>query len=205
MSKKRLNAKELVIVTKGTAGKNLVKIVVLIATVHVVVKVVGKVIDKMNQVDKASEEDENILRYSVIFNGRNIKVEDEIFKGAIINNICGGFKLDLGSARIEEDVDIHCKNLMSGFTLIVPEKVNVNITGKSIMSGVASNVPKLDAETAPTIHIYADNLMSGMEVKVKNPCCNEGCSKYCDQEIAEESAEEITEEFVEEISEESAE
>jgi len=188
MSKKRLDTKELVAVTKKSAGKKLVKIAVFLTTVHVVVKVVSEVVNKMNQVDKASEEDGDILKYSVIFAGRNIKIDDEPFKGAVINNICAGIKLDLSSARIEEDVDIHCKNLMSGISIIVPKKVNVDITGKSIFSSVTNSVPKVDVEIAPTIHIYVDNIMSGMEVNVKKGCGVEG-SKYCEKEEENEEKE----------------
>jgi len=168
MSKKMLETKDLVPVKKGTAGKKTVKFVAFIIVVNVVVNVIGKLVNKMNENDMDSEKDGDILKYSVVFDGRNIKIENEPFKGAMIKSVFGGIKLDLGSAIIDEDVDIHCKNLMSGMSIIIPENIKVDITGKFIMSGVTNNVPNVSDVTAPTIHFYTDNIMSGMKINVKD-------------------------------------
>ncbi len=167
MSRKVHETKELVKVKKRSGGKKLFKFITFAFTVSAIANAVSKLADMINIVNNDSEKNGDILKYSMIFNGRNIKIENKPFKGAIINNICSGIKLDLGSSIIEKDVNIHCKSLMSGISIIVPEKVKVVVSGKSIMSGVANNVPKYEDATAPTIHIYADHVMSGIEVKIK--------------------------------------
>ena len=106
MSNKVSETKIMVTVKKRTAGKKIVKFVAFVITVNVVGNIIGKLISKMNKNDKDSEKVGDILKYSVVFSGRNIKIENEPFKGAVIKNIFGGIKLDLGSAIIEEDVDI---------------------------------------------------------------------------------------------------
>lgn len=167
--KKMLETKELVTVKKKSAGKKIVKVVAFIIVGQIVVKAVSKYVNKINGADSGSKEDGDILKYSVVFSGRNIKVENEPFKGAIITNIFGGIKLDISGAIVIEDVDIHCKNLMGGIEIIVPENVKVNISGKSKWSGCSSHVSAIVDETAPMIHIYTDNFMSGLDVKAKNP------------------------------------
>lgn len=170
MSKKVLETNIMVTVKKGTAGKKIVKFVAFVIAVNVVGNAIGKLINKMNMNDKDSEKVGDVLKYSVVFNGRNIKIENEPFKGAVINNVFGGIKLDLGSAIIEEDVDIYCKNLMSGMSIIIPENIKVDFSGKTFMSGITNNVPEVNEVTAPTIHFYTDNILSGMEIKVKEIC-----------------------------------
>ena len=177
MSKNVMETTKLVIVKKSTAGKKIVKFVAFVIAVNVVGNVIGKLINKLNKQDKDSEKEGDILKYSAVFNGRNIKIENEPFKGAVIKNVFGGIKLDLGSAIIEEDVDIYCKNIMGGMSIIIPENIKIDFSGKTFMSGITNNVPEVDEVTAPTIHFYTDNILSGMEIKVNDSCSDAKESK----------------------------
>ncbi len=167
MAKKVLETKEKVRVKKRR-GSKLIKFIFTYAVVRTTIKIAGILVDKYNEGGYVSQ-DGDILKYSVAFNGRNVKIENETFKGAVINTICSGMKMDLGNADIEDDVDIYCKNLMGGISIIVPENVKVDITAKSVFGSVANNVPYVENETAPIIHIHADNIMAGIEVKGKEP------------------------------------
>ncbi len=165
MAKKVLATKEYIRVKKGK-GKRLIKFIFAYTAVRASVKVAGIVIDKYNEGSYVTQKSD-VLNYSMAFNGRNVKIENEPFNGAMINTICSGLKLDLGNAIIEDDVNIYCKNTMSGINIIVPENVKVDISSKSVLSGVVNNVVNIDDESAPVIHIHAENFMSGIDVKVK--------------------------------------
>ena len=73
----------------------------------------------------------------------------------------------MSNAIIEDDVNIFCKSTLSGISLIVPENVKVDITSDSKFSAVANNVPGINDDTVPTIYIHSENLLSGIDVKVK--------------------------------------
>jgi hypothetical protein len=46
-----------------------------------------------------------------------------------------------------------------------PKYVNIDISGKTFKDGVNKIVPKAEAND-PIIHIYANNVMSGLEIKL---------------------------------------
>ncbi len=165
MAKKIVGTKELVRYKKRRGGK-LIKFIFAYAAVRTTVKVAVKLIDKYNE-DGENTEEGDVLNYAIAFNGRDVKIENRPFNGATINTVCSGLKLDLGDAIIDDDVNIYCKSTMSGITIIVPENVKVDVSARSKFSGLANHVPNVDDETAPTIHIHADNFMSGIDVKVK--------------------------------------
>ncbi len=177
MAKKVVGKRELVKVKKRKSRK-LVKFIFAYAAVRTTVKVAGKMIEKYNEDNNITGSSDE-LNYSIAFNGRSVKIEDEPFNGAIINSICGGIKLDLSNAIIEDDVNIYCKNTMSGISILVPENVKVDISSKSLLSAVNNSVRSTDDDTVPTIHIHADNFMSGIDVKVK-PASNVKAYDYKD-------------------------
>ena len=167
MAKKTVDTKGYVkMKSKKRRKRKLVKFIFAYSAVRATVKVAGRLIDRYNEEDEVVEAGD-VVNYSLAFKGRNIKVENEPFNGAIVNAICSGLKLDLSNAIIEDDVNIYCKNTMSGISIIVPENVKVEVSSKTKFSGVANNVPVIDDDAAPTIHIHVDNYMSGVDVKVK--------------------------------------
>ncbi|WFR59703.1 hypothetical protein QA584_11625 [Anaerocolumna sp. AGMB13025] len=167
MAKKVVGTKGYVKVKKRKK-RRLVKYVVAYAAIRTGVKAAEKLIDKYNSVPEISEDSE-VLNYSLAFNGRNVKIENEPFNGAKINTICSGLKLDLSNAIIEEDVNIICKSKMSGISIVVPDNVKVDISSDSKLSAVANNVSAINDDTAPTIHIHTENIMTGIDVKAKHP------------------------------------
>lgn len=163
--------KEVVINNSKPVKKGFVRKIFKLVIFFIALKSIGKVIIKLfNKVNQKNgiKKNGDRLDLKLICDGRNIKIENEPFKGADILNAFSGLKLDLSNALIEEDVDINCKNLMSGISITVPENVKVELTPKSILSGAVNYVPMVENLTAPTIHIYVDSFMSGFDVKVKN-------------------------------------
>ncbi len=167
MAKKTVDTKKNVKTkSKKRRKRKLVKFIFAYSAVRATIKVAGRLVDRYNEEDDVVEAG-NVVNYSLAFKGRNIKVENEPFNGAIVNTICSGLKLDLSNAIIEDDVNIYCKNTMSGISIIVPENVKVEVSSKTKFSGVANNVPVIDDDAAPIVHIHVDNYMSGVDVKVK--------------------------------------
>jgi predicted membrane protein len=165
MAKKEVSTKGYVKVKKRKK-RRLIKYFIAYAAIRTTVKTAGKLIDKYNEGPEIAE-DSDVVNYSVAFKGREVKLDHELFSGATINTVFSGLKLDLSNAIIEEDVDIFCKSTLSGISIIVPENVKVDITTNSKLSAVANNVPGINDDTVPTIHIHSENLLTGIDVKVK--------------------------------------
>lgn len=165
MAKKAVPKKGYVKVKKRKK-RRLIKYLVAYAAIRTTVKSAGKLIDKYNEETDISE-DSDVLNYSSAFKGKEVKVDSELFNGAMIHTLCSGLRLDLSNAIIEDDVNIFVKSTLSGISIVVPENVNVDVSSNSKLSAVANNVLNSNDDTAPTIHIHAENIMSGIDVKVK--------------------------------------
>ena len=85
--------------------------------------------------------------------------------------IKGGADLDLREAVIDQpEVQILAVTLMGGIDVIVPEDVDVEVTGFAIMGGNSS--PKEAGPGhpgAPLVHVRAFSLMGGVDVKRRGP------------------------------------
>lgn len=163
MAKKVSLSKDVTVVKKSKV-KKLFKLFLFFAILHGIIKKVGKITLTFKHDDVNSND--VLQKCYAIFNGKSLKVDNEIFNGADIKGFCGGVLLDLSNSIIQEDISIHCKNIMSGTSIIVPQNVKVEISEESKWSGTSNQVPVIDNLEAPTIHIYVNNLMSGLEVKV---------------------------------------
>lgn len=170
MAKKGMVTKEHVKYKKHKK-RRLVKYLAAYAAIRTGVKTAGKLIDKYNEGPEIMG-DSDVLNYSIAFNGRDVKLDNEPFNGATINTICGGLKLDLSNAVIEDDVNIFCKSTLGGVSIVVPENVKVDISSNSKLSAVTNNVPGNNDDTVPTIHIHTENLLSGIDVKAKKEMKN---------------------------------
>jgi predicted membrane protein len=145
--------------------RRLFKFLIFIIALQSIGKAIVKLLNKLNN-NRETDKDNDKKVYKLLCEGRDIKIENETFKGADIANAFSGLKLDLSKAVIENDVVINCKNFMSGVSIIVPENVKVELTPKSILSGVVNYVPMVSDQIVPTIQINVDSIMSGFEVKV---------------------------------------
>ncbi|MFU0828372.1 MAG: hypothetical protein ACFWTJ_12755 [Lachnoclostridium sp.] len=165
MAKKAV-AKKGYVKVKKRKKRRLIKYLIAYAAIRTTVKTAGKLIDKYNE-GTDSPIDSDVLNCSVAFNGREVVVDNEPFTGATIQTVCSGLKLDLSNAIIEDDVNIFVKSIISGISIIVPENVKVDISSKSRFSSVSNNVTDIDDDTAPTIYIHTENILTGIDVKVK--------------------------------------
>lgn len=163
MSKRLPETKHLVVPNSTGCGKYVFGTVLAGAAVGVIVKSVYELKKKSKDTDFENEED--IVKCTSACKEKNIKIDNKVFKGAVLRNTCSGIRLDLSNSIIKEDVKIYLKNLMSGVSILVPKHVNIDISGKTFMGGVNNIVPKAETND-PIIHIYANNVMSGLEIKL---------------------------------------
>ena len=83
--------------------------------------------------------------------------------------IMGGAKLDLRTAELEDlDSTITVVAVMGGAEIIVPEGVDVDLSGFAFMGGKDFRPGKtVPPPSAPCVHIRAYALMGGVEVKTR--------------------------------------
>ena len=81
--------------------------------------------------------------------------------------VMGGAHLDLRAAEIEgPDASISCVALMGGIDIIVPEGVEVEVSGFGLLGGVADEVARGPSiPGAPIVHIRAFALMGGVAIR----------------------------------------
>lgn len=110
--------------------------------------------------------DDGFCACSAILNGRNIRFDNEVFRGAMLSSLMGGIEIDLRNAVVQEDVTIEAKVLMGGIEIYVPRYVRVKVTGTIIMGGVDNKwVMPYDVDPhMPTLSIHVTGAMGGVDI-----------------------------------------
>jgi len=82
--------------------------------------------------------------------------------------LMGGVELDLREAQFSEpEVTIHAYTLMGGIEIIVPEDVDVDVSGIAFMGGFDHNASGPGVPGAPQVRVIGFALMGGVDVKRK--------------------------------------
>src|SRR5215831_20132180 len=82
--------------------------------------------------------------------------------------LMGGVELDLREAQFSEpEVTIHAYTLMGGIEIIVPEDVDVDVSGIAFMGGFDHNANGPGVPGAPQVRVLGFALMGGVEVRRK--------------------------------------
>ena len=110
-------------------------------------------------------EDGKRIRCSVHYGGDEYVYRGETFHGARLDAFCGGIRLDLRKAVITEDEEIDIHTFCGGIELFVPTHVNVVVQSRSFIGGVGNHAMHTADPKAPTLHIVADNLFGGVDIK----------------------------------------
>jgi hypothetical protein len=80
--------------------------------------------------------------------------------------IMGGAHLDLRGAEIEGDsASISCISIMGGIDIVVPEGIDVEVSGFGLMGGVGDQTRGPALPGAPALHVHAVALMGGVSVR----------------------------------------
>ena len=111
------------------------------------------------------EEDGKRIRCSVSFGGDEYIYKGEAFHGARLEAYCGGIRLNLCNAVINEDEEIDIHTFMGGVELIVPSTVNVVVKSRSFIGGVGNETSQNALPDAPCLHIIASNYFGGVSIR----------------------------------------
>lgn len=80
--------------------------------------------------------------------------------------VMGGVDIDLREAEVEEgELTINATAVMGGIEIIVPEGVEVEMTGFAIMGGRDNKARHPDSDAAPLLRVNAYAFMGGVEVR----------------------------------------
>lgn len=180
MSKK----KEIVIPNKKSKGKTVVKVIVAIAAIQGIIKIVSLYKNKKNDKQPATE---GTKKYTVWMNGKQVRLDEEEVRSIEIQAVMSGIDIDLTKTKIQEDMFISGKAIMSGVCIRVPEDINVRMNCKTVLGACANSVPKYFDETLPTIFVEVDGVMSGIAVKIGNTDEIENDESDSDKEDSDEA------------------
>ena len=120
---------------------------------------------------------------SAHYGGDEYVYHGETFHGARLDAFCGGIRLDLREAVINEDEEIDIHTFCGGIELFVPTTVNVEVKSRSFIGGVGNHArssrgagsPSGEAlgtgarggrgAKTPTLHVIASNFLGGVDIK----------------------------------------
>ena len=102
---------------------------------------------------------------AVRFGADEYVYQGEKFHGARLDAFCGGLRLDLREAVIEEDEEIDIHTFLGGVEVFVPDHVNVFVKSHSFIGGVGNEVADRSIPNAHNIHITASNFLGGLSIK----------------------------------------
>jgi len=90
---------------------------------------------------------------------------------SVVLSVMGGVKLDLREAQITgSELHITAISIMAGVRIVVPEGIEVDVSGLSIMGGKkvkVADVPPLPG--TPVIRVRVASLMGGVEIESRPP------------------------------------
>ena len=89
----------------------------------------------------------------------------EPFHGAKLDAFCGGIRLDLREAVINEDEELDIHTFMGGVELLVPSDINVAVKSRSFIGGVGNDTVKSINENAHCLHIISSNMLGGVSIR----------------------------------------
>lgn len=98
------------------------------------------------------------------FSGQKIRKDHEDFRGANLDAIFGGIKLDLRKSNLEKEVVIKASSIFGGIDILVPDDVNVQVKATPIFGGVANKIVN-HKENKKTVYIDAFCMFGGIEIK----------------------------------------
>ena len=110
-------------------------------------------------------EDGKRILCSVGFGGDEYVYHGEPFHGARLEAFCGGIRLDLRQATINEDEAIDISTCIGGVELLVPKGINVFVKSRSLIGGVGNHTTSSTDKNAPCLYITASNMLGGVCIR----------------------------------------
>ena len=112
-----------------------------------------------------AESDE--LRLVAIMNGVELESRASAFRGGSLFSWLGGIALDLREAKLAPDARLEVGSLFGGIAVRVPPGWRVVSDVKALAGGVAVDVPDVEVDDAPTLHLSGYAAFGGIAVGAK--------------------------------------
>lgn len=144
------------------AKKNFLKTVVGIGAVAVAGKIAYdrfKSVREDYEIEEFETAEDEVKKYNALCQKKEV-IEDELFTGCEIKNICSSTIIDLGMATFEQDTYINFTSTCGSLEIIVPEGVNVVLDVDSTLSSVKSVVDNVDEEGIKTVYLIGKAVLS---------------------------------------------
>ncbi|MBR5227830.1 MAG: hypothetical protein IKV94_04240 [Clostridia bacterium] len=109
--------------------------------------------------------EKEINKYSAVFSGQELKLEDEEFNGGVITAVFGGVDLDLCRTVITKDVEIKARCFFGGIDIILPEDINVEVTSFALFGGVTNKKSKKNKSDKNTVTVRIVTMFGGVDIK----------------------------------------
>lgn len=122
-----------------------------------------KMIFKNHNKPKIKQE-KDIPVYAGIFGGIEEKYSKNKFKGCKIISVFGGSTVDLRDAKIESDCIVEAISILGGSDLIVPDNVNVVVSGVALFGGCDNKKTNQDNNKV-TIYVEQVSIFGGLDIK----------------------------------------
>lgn len=103
--------------------------------------------------------------YTTIFSKQEVNFSQEVFPGANLTSIFGGFSVNLSGAYVEKDVVIDITTIFGGVEVIVPPNVTVVVSSTPIFGGVSNHTRQNKSENSPVIYINATCIFGGVDIR----------------------------------------
>ena len=100
----------------------------------------------------------------VCFSGRTIDYHGQPFNGININVFCGGVRLDLRGAEIQEGAGVSVRSLLGGVEIYLDENVDVEMRSNCILGGVGDEGRRKSPRTKK-LHLDASCMCGGVSLK----------------------------------------
>jgi hypothetical protein len=150
-------------VKKTSAGKKVVKAIVVIAAVNGAIKLISMYSSKK---ENSKNLPEGEYCYKLMMNGKQLSFNDQVVKKITLSAKMSGIDLDLSNIEDLDGLQIYCKGWMSGICIRVPENITVKTDLKIRAGGISNSVPSYIDENLPTIYISGKVYLSGVDIRL---------------------------------------
>ncbi|MCA9381845.1 hypothetical protein KC660_00360 [Candidatus Dojkabacteria bacterium] len=113
---------------------------------------------------EATEVMKDRIEQSTLFNGTNIKVKSDSFKGGKVDTVFGGLELDLRDVKVDENgATLEVNAIFGGAEIYVNENQRVQASGTGVFGGWDNHFKT--SNEGPVLTIKGSGVFGGVEIR----------------------------------------
>ncbi|WP_066190182.1 LiaF transmembrane domain-containing protein [Gracilibacillus timonensis] len=106
------------------------------------------------------------LNTFALFSGAEIRSQSQNFRGGSVTTIVGGAEIDLRDAHIVDGAMLYVTSVLGGASVMVPENVQVEVTGIPILGGWEDSTRRSNGEgEVIRLKLHCLTILGGAEIK----------------------------------------